>query len=93
VEVFITYTENLFEYMPGKNENRSSFAEVMTKNLRDCFLLKHGIFILLVPAYPGSPGKKAVKQLCVCVYEVVCYMEVRPDLYEKKMRWHFRGQR
>ena len=25
-------------------------------------------FILLVPAYPGCPGKKAVKQLCVCVY-------------------------
>jgi len=24
-------------------------------------------FILLVPAYPGSPGKKAVKWLCVCV--------------------------
>jgi len=21
---------------------------------------------LLVPAYPGSPGSKAVKQLCVC---------------------------
>jgi len=21
---------------------------------------------LLVPAYPGSPGQKAVKQLCVC---------------------------
>ena len=24
-------------------------------------------FILLVPAYPGSPGTKAIKQLCVCV--------------------------
>jgi len=22
---------------------------------------------LLVPAYPGSPGQQAVKQLCVCV--------------------------
>ena len=22
---------------------------------------------LLVPAYPGSPGPKAVKRLCVCV--------------------------
>jgi len=21
----------------------------------------------LVPAYPGSPGQKAVKRLCVCV--------------------------
>ena len=24
-------------------------------------------FILLVPAYPGCPGKKVVKHLCVCV--------------------------
>ena len=22
---------------------------------------------LLVPAYPGSPGQKSVKRLCVCV--------------------------
>ena len=22
---------------------------------------------LLVPAYPGSPGQKALKRLCVCV--------------------------
>jgi len=26
---------------------------------------------LLVPAYPGSPGQKAVKRLCVCVCVVV----------------------
>ena len=24
-------------------------------------------FILLLPAYPGCPGKKAAKRLCVCV--------------------------
>ena len=24
-------------------------------------------FILLVPTYPGCPGKKGVKRLCVCV--------------------------
>ena len=28
-------------------------------------------FILLVPAYPGCPGKKAVKCLCVCATEQV----------------------
>ena len=28
-------------------------------------------FILLVPAYPGCPGKKAAKRLCVCVCVVV----------------------
>ena len=26
---------------------------------------------LLVPASPGSPGQKAVKWLCVCVYTVI----------------------
>jgi len=31
-------------------------------------------FILLVPAYPGSPGKKAVKWLCVCVCVWSCKM-------------------
>jgi len=25
-------------------------------------------FIFLVPAHPGSPGKGAVKRVCVCVY-------------------------
>ena len=28
-------------------------------------------FAFLVPAHPGSPGKRAVKRLCVCVY--YCY--------------------
>ena len=27
-------------------------------------------FILLVLAYPGCPGKKAVKRLCVCLLRV-----------------------
>jgi len=25
-------------------------------------------FTFLVPAHPGSPGQKAVKRVCVCVY-------------------------
>ena len=25
-------------------------------------------FTLLVPAHPGSPGKRAVKRVCVCVF-------------------------
>ena len=31
-------------------------------------------FTFLVPAYPGSPGKRAVKRVCVCVcvYLVSC---------------------
>ena len=27
---------------------------------------------LLVPGYPGRPGQKAVKRLCVCVCACVC---------------------
>jgi len=27
-------------------------------------------FTFLVPAHPGSPGKRAVKRVCVCVYLV-----------------------
>ena len=27
-------------------------------------------FTFLVPAHPGSPGKKAVKRVCVCVYHM-----------------------
>jgi len=28
-------------------------------------------FTFLVPDYPGSPGKRAVKRVCVCVYHTV----------------------
>ena len=28
-------------------------------------------FTFLVPAHPGSPGKRAVKRVCVCVYACV----------------------
>ena len=27
-------------------------------------------FTFLVPAHPGSPGQKAVKRVCVCVYKI-----------------------
>jgi len=30
-------------------------------------------FTFLVPAYPGSPGKRAVKRVCVCVCVRVIY--------------------
>ena len=29
-------------------------------------------FAFLVPAYPGSPGQRAVKRVCVCVCVRVC---------------------
>ena len=31
-----------------------------------------GCVFLLVPAYPGCPGPKAVKRLCVCMCVCVC---------------------
>jgi len=36
-------------------------------------------FTFLVPAHPGSPGKRAVKQVCVCV--CVCAEETELELY------------
>ena len=36
-----------------------------------------GWMFLLVPAYLGCPGSKAVKQLCVCVRACVCVTSVR----------------
>jgi len=32
-------------------------------------------FTFLVPAYLGSPGKRAVKRVCVCLYVPVIYAE------------------
>ena len=32
----------------------------------DCFSKIQIGFTFLVPAHPGSPGKRAVKQVCVC---------------------------
>ena len=42
----------------------------MEEDDKGCPMIKMGVsgwMFLLVPAYPGSPGQKAVKQLCVCV--------------------------
>ena len=42
---------------------------------KECPLIRMGVsgcMSLLVPAHPGSPGPKAVKQLCVCACVCVC---------------------
>jgi len=31
---------------------------------------------LRVPAYPGSPGQKAVKRLCVCIHIHTVYTQM-----------------
>jgi len=33
-----------------------------------CFSRIQTGFTFLVPAHPGSPGQRAVKQVCVCVW-------------------------
>ena len=37
-----------------------------------CFSKTQIGFAFLVPAHPGSPGKRAVKQMCVCVCVTIC---------------------
>jgi len=37
-----------------------------------CFSKIQTGFTFPVPAHPGSPGKKAVKRVCVCVCKRVC---------------------
>jgi len=36
---------------------------------KGCLMIRMGVsgcMFLLVPAYPGSPGQRAIKRLCVC---------------------------
>jgi len=43
----------------------------MEEDDKGCPIFRMGVsgrMFLLVPAYPGSPGQKAVKRLCVCVF-------------------------
>jgi len=41
----------------------------MEEGDKGCPMIRMGVsgrMFFLVPAYPGSPGQKAVKRLCVC---------------------------
>jgi len=43
-------------------------AQLMPPSLTvSCFSKIQIGFTFLVPAYPGSPGKRAVKRVCACV--------------------------
>jgi len=39
-----------------------------------CFCKIHIGFTFLVPAHPGSPGKRAIKRVCVCVRAYECVL-------------------
>ena len=42
-----------------------------------CFSKIQTGFTFLELAHPGSPGKRAVKQMCVCVREEVCLKKLK----------------
>jgi len=42
-------------------------------------------FTFLVPAHPGSPGKRAVKRVCVCVY-LYTYTAIANKQVQKSMK-------
>jgi len=47
---------------------RLAYAQMMPPPLTvSCFSKIQIGFTFLVPAHPGSPGKRAVKRVCVCV--------------------------
>ena len=43
-------------------------------------------FTYLVPAHPGSPGKRAVKRVCVCVCVCVCSFPVFLPIARRRRR-------
>jgi len=50
------------------SEVRLAYAQLMPLPLSvSCFSKIQIGFTFLVPAHPGSPGKRAVKRVCVCV--------------------------
>ena len=52
-------------------------AQLMPLPLTVCCFSKIQIgFTFLVPAHPGSPGKMAIKWVCVCVYDVIVVLFV-----------------
>ena len=49
----------------------------MEEDDKGCPMIRMGVsgwMFLLVPAYPGSPGQKAVKRLCVCIIIMDIYI-------------------
>ena len=59
-----------------------------------CFSKIQFGFAFLVPAHPGSPGKRAVKRVCVCVSAVtVLVLDVWISLSSGIIRWRLAAAR
>ena len=43
-------------------------------------------FTFLVPAHPGSPGQRAIKCVCVCIYPVIAEPIVHCVVYANERR-------
>ena len=64
----------------------------MEEDDKGCPMIRMGVsgwMFLLVSAYPGSPGQKAVKRLCVCV--CVCLYVYGHNHEPYKNGWTNRG--
>jgi len=46
-----------------------------------CFSKNPIGFTFLVPAHPGSPGKRAIRQVCVCVFLVLAHLGLTSTVY------------
>ena len=54
-----------------------------------CFIKIHIGFTFMVPAHPSSPGKRAVKGVCVCVYYlIITYQQCRRDVRADRLWQH-----
>ena len=51
-----------------------------------CFSNIQTGFAFLVPAHPGSPGKRAIKRVCVCVCAYQCSQDQDQDHPEEVLR-------
>ena len=60
---------------------RLAYAQLMPPPLTvSCFSKIQIGFTFLVPAHPGSPGKRAIKRVCVCL--LICLLH-----YAKRLRF------
>jgi len=50
-----------------------------------CFSKIQIAFTFLVPAHPGSPGKRVVKRVCVCVCVSLMYVKKSQVSVERKL--------